>query len=188
MSSQIGMFDETGGTARNTTLLGYGIQTEASDYRAHVAYKAQRVYVFPTRNGLRAVETGSYAEKTAKTGSIETAKGYAVPISHIDGLSEVLIPLDIHQQFKIESYMPTGEKGRRATFIVASMMKQSLIPLPVIVDYTEDRALQISGTDIIVGASLHVQVKCDYYAGDRRYGGTGNLFLQVAECNPYRQY
>ena len=188
MSSQIGIFDETSQAARNTTLLSYGIHTEASDYRAHVAYKAQRVYVFPTKNGLRAVETGGYKELTVKTSNIETAKGYAVPISHIDGLSEVLIPLDMHQQFKIESYMATGQKGRLATFIVASMMKKSLIPLPVIVDYAEERALQISGTDIIVGASLHVQVKLDYYAGDRRYGGTGNLFLQVAECNPFRQY
>jgi hypothetical protein len=188
MSSQIGMFDGTDVPTGNMSLKDYGIQSEASDFRAHVAYKAQRVYVFPTKNGLRSIETGNYKELTATQQDIVTARGYAVPISHIDGLSEVLIPLDLHQKIKIENFMPSGEKGRRATWIVATMMKKSLIPLPVIVDFAEELALQISGTDIIVAAKLHVQVKCDYNGGDRRYGGTGNLFLQVAECNPFKQY
>ena len=188
MSSQIGMFDETNRTARNTTLVDYGIQSEGSHYRAHVAYVAQRVYVFPTASGKKAIDRGVYERAQAKTQGIVTAEGYKVPTSHIDGLSEVFIPLSVYRQFKIEAWMPTGEKGRLATYIVATMMKDSLIPLPVVVDFTDDRALQIKGTDIIVGTSLHVQVKLDYYAGDKRSGGTGNLFLQVAECNPFRQY
>ena len=188
MSSQIGMFDETNRTARNTTLIAYGIQSEGSHYRAHVAYVAQRVYVFPTKSGKQAIDRGIYEKVPVRTQGIVTAEGYKVPTSHIDGLSEVFIPLSVHQQFKIEAWMPTGDKGRRATYIVAAMMKDSLIPLPVVVDFTDDRALQIRGTDIIVGTTLHVQVKLDFYAGDRRNGGTGNLFLQVAECNPFRQY
>ncbi len=188
MSSQIGMFDGTGITPRNTTLVQYGIQTEGSHYRAHVGYVAQHVYVFPTESGRRCVESGKYTETVVKTQGIETAKGFKVPTSHVAGLAEILIPLEIHQRFRIESYMSTGQKGRLATFIVAEMMKGGLIPLPVAVDITDAKALQISGTDIIIGASLHVQVKCDYKAGNQRYGGTGNLFLQTEECNPFRQY
>lgn len=186
--SQIGLFDGTDGKAANTTLIGYGIQTEDSDYRAHVAYGVQRVYVFPTKSGLAAIRTHSYTELPVKTRDIVTAKGYAVPISHIDGLSEVLIPLDLHQQVRIEKFMPTGEQGKLAAIIVAGMMKRSLIPLPVLVNFADDHALQVRGTDIIVNSHLHIQVKLDFRGGDRRYGGTGNLFIQVAECNPFRQY
>lgn len=188
MSSQIGMFDGTDSLTGNKTLVPYGIQNEASDFRAHVAYKAQRVYVFPTKSGSQAIKTGNYTERKVWTQGIVTAKGYAVPTSHIDGLAEVLIPWELHKKYKIETHMPTGTMGMLATGIVADMMRLSLIPLPFTVDFAEKLALQISGTDIIVGAKLHVQVKCDYRGGDRRYGGTGNLFLQVEECNPGRQY
>lgn len=188
MSSQIGMFDGTAITPRNTAMVDYGIGNEGSHYRVHVGYKVQRVYVFPTEAGRRCLATGLYPEKIVKTLGIETAKGYAVPTSHIADLHEVVIPLDIHQRYRIEAQMATGMKGTLATGIVADMMRRSLIPLPVMVNFAEDKALQFSGTDIIVGSTLHVQVKLDYNAGDRRYGGSGNLFLQVAECNPFRQY
>ena len=37
---------------------------------------------------------------------------------------------------------------------------------------------------IVVNGKWRIQVKCDYDAGP---GGTGNLFLQTAECNPLKQ-
>ena len=188
MSSQIGMFDETSRTARNTILVQYGIQNEGSHYRVHVGYKAQHVYVFPTESGRRCLERGSCTHQVVRTQGIETAKGYPVPISHIDGLSEIMIPPDIYRRYQIESFMATGTKGTLATGIVAEMMRRGLIPLPVAVDYADAKALQFSGTDIIVGSTLHIQVKLDFAGGSARYGGTGNLFLQTEECNPFRQY
>jgi hypothetical protein len=50
--------------------------------------------------------------------------------------------------------------------------------------------VQIDGDDIVVltGANrVHIQVKCDYPGGDKALGGTGNLYLQVAERNPLKK-
>jgi len=169
-------------------LVGYGIQTDGSHYRAHVGYVAQHVYIFPTKNGLRALEEYDYMERSVKTRDIETARGFAVPISHIEGIQEILIPLVVLAKYMIESYFATGIKGGLATEMVAEMLRRGLIPLPVLANLADGIDLQIAGTDIIIASSLHMQVKLDYKAGDRKYGGTGNLFLQVAECNPFRQY
>ncbi len=35
---------------------------------------------------------------------------------------------------------------------------------------------------------LHTQVKCDFDGGRKELGGTGNLFLQVKEANPFKLY
>ena len=43
-------------------------------------------------------------------------------------------------------------------------------------------------TDLLVTASLRIQVKCDYRGGPRELGGSGNLFLQTHECNPLRRH
>lgn len=187
-SMQAGLFDGTGEKPKNTHLVEYGIQNEESDYRAHVCYEAQRVYVFPTDAGKKAIATGIFPKREVTTRGIVTATGYLVPISHIDNMQEVLIPLELYRKRKIESFMATGLKGRLAAAIVADMLRRALIALPIEVDITNDKALQINGTDIIVSSNLHIQVKLDHRGGDRRYGGTGNLFLQDSECNPFKQY
>jgi hypothetical protein len=51
----------------------------------------------------------------------------------------------------------------------------------------EGRGLQIEGMDIIVNCKVKIQVKCDF-TGGRKPLGSGNLFLQTAECNPLRNY
>lgn len=186
--NQLGLFDGTDVKPANTKLIDYGIQNDRSHYRAHVAYLVQYVYIFPTESGRLALERNTYREASVTTAGIETAKGFPVPISHIERLQEVLIPRDVYDRFSIENYMSTGEKGRRATYIVADMLRSGLIALPVNVNLAESKALQISGTDILIASQLHIQVKCDYRGGNRQYGGTGNLFIQTSECNPFRQY
>lgn len=178
-------FDEPNG---NKQLVNYGIQNEGSDYRCHVGYQVQRVYVFPTESGRRAVNTGLYSKIPVMTNGITTAEGYRIPISHIDGMKEIIIPIDVYTKWRITKDMRKSQMGLFATGIVVDMIRADLIPLPVAIGPDPDLALQISGCDILINASLKLQVKCDWAAGNRSLGGTGNVFLQVSECNPWKQH
>ena len=180
----------------NRSLIAYGIQNEVSDFRAHVAYLAMRIYVFPTASVRKLLSQAEYyglqiasAYQTGNHGRIETAQGYKVPTSYIEGMQEVVIPPDVYQSHRIDERMLTTNKGLAATEIVIAMLKRDMIPLPVRLDPADSKALQIEGTDILINSALRLQVKCDYRGGDRRYVGcTGNLYIQVAECNPYKRY
>ncbi len=84
-----------------------------------------------------------------------------------------------------ETFTPeltTSQKGKLAVRVVCYLMKVGRFPLWINAEESQDREVQISGADIVVCCNRRVQVKCDYYAGPRP--GTGNLFLQKAECNP----
>jgi len=172
----------------NKTLVPYGIVNEDSDYRIHVAYKIQHVYVFPTRAGKAALSENKYAQKSVKTEDITTALGYPVPVSSIKDIQAILIPHAIYQKHPISKSDSTTTKGAHAVEIVMKMLKRGLIPLPVHVDIADEKSIQIKGTDIIINSELKIQVKCDYDGGDRAKGGTGNLFLQIAECNPKKLF
>lgn len=181
----------------NRRLVAYGIQNEVSDYRVHVGFKTGFVFVFPTASGrkalLRVMEGNGAARavvvKDEATGAeIETARGYAVPLSYIENLSEVIIPRDVLNANPIHKGMTTSEKGMRAAQVVHAMLLRNLIPLPVRVDPTDNKALQVSGTDFLINASLRLQAKCDFRAGSANHGGSGNVFMQVAECNPYKRF
>lgn len=175
----------------NHHLVSYGIQNEASDYRIHVAYNAMRVYVFPTESARLLIsqnERNGIEPKQVYTGEIITAKGYLVALSYIAGLQEVIIPPDIWNRYSIRKDMLTSTKGLLATEIVVDLLKRDMIPLPVKIDMADDKSIQISGTDILINSALRLQVKCDLPGGDKRYGGTGNLFIQIAECNPYQRH
>lgn len=192
---QLNMFesvhDQTRLPTGNCSMVQYGIQNEMSDFRAHVTYPIMRTYVFPTDKARSLIEQADHfglVMKTIKTGTIETAQGYPVPLSYIEGLQEIVIPPDVWRANFIDKAMPTSTKGTIATSIVVALLKKDMVPLPVRLQHADSKALQISGTDIIVNASLHLQVKCDMPGGERRYGGSGNLFIQIAECNPYRRH
>jgi len=172
----------------NRTLVQYGINEEKSDFRAHVT-GIQKAYVFPRSPTARLVaqaDRHGLVLKTVRISDIKTARGYPVPLSYIEGLQEIAIPLDTWQTYLIAKGMPTSTKGQLATAIMVVLLKKGLVSLPVQPDFADSKALQIAGTDIIISAALHMQVKCDLPGGDRKYGGTGNLFIQVEECNPYQ--
>lgn len=195
MIQQLNIFDPVSEQLRppsgNKKLVEYGVMKEVSDMRAHVAYLVQRVYVFPTDSARRFIEEAirqGVTPRVVKTADIVTAEGYTAPISNISGLCEVVIPSEIYQRFKIDERDNTSRKGLLATEIVGALLREGRVPLPVKVDVTDNLAVQIEGTDILINASLRIQVKCDYKAGDKKYGGTGNLFLQVSECNPWRRH
>ena len=82
----------------------------------------------------------------------------------------------------------TGAKGDKAVKIVSGLIRRGMFPFYLEGIEVGDYDLQIEGLDIIVSMNARIQVKCDYRGGPRWHGGTGNLFLQVAECNPLNEY
>lgn len=180
---------QTRNPSGNRALVPYGIQNEKSDFRAHVGYKTQHIFVFPTSPAQRLLESEHGLNlKSVRIGKIETARGYPVPLSWIEGLQSILIPPDIHQRHRIYYKMSTSKKGLLAVEIVVTMLKRGLVPLPINTKIITNEDLQIQGMDIIVHSQLTIQVKCDFAAGQKKLNGTGNLFFQVAECNPYKLY
>ncbi len=182
----------------NTKLIDYGIQTETSDYRVHVGYSSQHIFVFPTKIGksLYAEIITSQRLQLKRIPSFDrygnrivTATGYAVPISDFNKLQEILIPVDIYHKYHIlykgES---TTASGQKAVCIVKEMLLKHLIVLPIEVHDVTEKTLQIEGNDIIVKMNLRLQIKSDYLAGRREHGGKGNIFLQDKECNPFRRF
>lgn len=171
----------------NTRLVKYGIQTEGSDLRAHVAVIARRIYVYRTECGIAAIESGKYQSRPAYTGSLVTAMGYLVPPQDIPGLLEIKVHDDHWNAINIQLWDTTTEKGNKAVEIVKWTLLNGYFPLPMYPYIVNDYDLQIQGTDILVNTRVRakIQVKCDYKAGPRVLGGTGNLYLQTEECNPY---
>lgn len=201
--NQLNMFQSIEEQTRkpaNTSMVHYGVQNEQSDWRIHVGWSTQHVISFPTASGRKIIEAKVTAQnangityshdgmKEVKTNGIPTAVGYPVPISQIEGVSQILIPLDIHRKYAGADMSSTSSKGKIAVAVVLDMLKRFLIPLPLTYSEVDDKALQIKGQDIIVNSNLRIQVKMDMRAGPTSNGGTGNIYLQVGECNPYKWY
>jgi hypothetical protein len=177
----------------NTELVDYGIQNEQSDIRVHVCPKARRVYVFPTECGVEAVRSGQYrlVEGRQKGVDVPTSMGYLVPPLEIEGCAAICLRDVTWADLDFTDTDTLEQKGRKATRLVKGMLRKRRLPIPMegevrATDITEER----QGQDIILtvkrsGAlkSLRIQVKCDYPGGEGE-GCTGNLFLQVQECNP----
>lgn len=169
-------------------LIDYGIQSEQTHLRAHVCVVAQQVYIYPTVDGIRACESGRYPLRPAYTGKTRTAEGYVIPPGAIDRMMRIAIHPTFFDHFPIRTDDTTSQKGTQATAIIREMLRYGHFPIPCIPDVVTDRAVQITGVDITVQASLTIQVKCDYFGGERDFGGTGNLYIQIAELNPYASH
>lgn len=186
---QLGIFGETNQEEPNgnAILVEYGIQNEQSDIRAHVCFAIKRVYIFKTINGLKAIEDRIYKERSAYQNGIETAKGYAVPISDIEDIREISISDEDIEFLSPDINDTETDKGQKAMWIVTGLLKKGLFPLWLDTENADSKEMQISGIDIIITCKKRIQVKCDFKGGSRILGGTGNLFLQIKECNPYKQ-
>lgn len=167
----------------NTVLVNYGIQTETSDIRAHVCPVVKLVYLYKTSSGLNAINSHQYKTGEAYTNGIVTGVGYLVPPSDIEGIISVGAP-DYWWSF-FDRKQTTTKKGELAMRMVKKMILSGMIPLISSVMEITERDLQVSGADLLVRADFKIQVKCDFNGGDRTLGGTGNLFLQIMECNPF---
>ena len=175
----------------NVQLVDYGIQNEESDIRAHVAVYAQKVYIYRTEIGQAVIKRRPpYRLASVYTAGIKTAEGYLVPTRNIDGCQGYAIPDNVFTtsgigQLPERGYQ--GQKGKAATYIVHQMLQLGLVPVPVTVTEVNDQSMQIQGIDIQTRANVNIQIKCDYRAGNGTHPRcTGNLFLQIRECNPFQ--
>lgn len=170
-----------------TELVDYGILQEVSDYRCHVCFGEGNVYIYRTEAGKKAIASGWYEERSATQEGIEgvTARGYPVPVDEIDGIRCVEIPVVCLRHLPITPKSPTTEKGKIAALTVTFMLRNGLLPLEIGAKDVGDQKMQVEGVDILVNSAFRIQVKCDWNGGRR---GTGNLFLQTAECNPLRRF
>lgn len=173
-------------------LVDYGIQNEKSDLRAHVCPKARRVYVFRTEDALAVTDTGRYIQVQAYQPGWEepTATGYLVPPFDIPNCVSVTVRPCAWERLNFSDADNLSTKGRKAMSLVSQMIRRGLFPLPFFEAADTSLALDINGEDITVTArspeqqKLRIQVKCDYPGGEKELGGSGNLFLQISECNP----
>lgn len=175
-------------------LYDYGIQLERSDVRVHVSPATQRLYVFPTAKAQKLLEDrgDEFPEVPAFQRDVPypTARGKLVPCDQIPDLRTICLPVaDEWWEKEFRAELCTKTKGTRACKLVELALKRGYIPL-FFADVREatDVKLQRDGVDIFLWASLRIQVKCDWSAGPRELGGSGNLFLQQAELNPRKRY
>jgi len=164
-------------------LFEYGIHTEQSDVRAHVSVCNKTLYIFPTKNGVAAIEKHCPPLADAGQNGVKgrTANGWLTKIEWIEDIRKLTFASwDGWDRFKPD--LSTSEKGKLAVECVIQLMKIGRFPFWL--DATEDERenIQVSGTDILIFCRKKVQVKCDW-----RIGETGNLFLQRAERNPLKR-
>ena len=76
----------------------------------------------------------------------------------------------------------TSDKGNRAKEVTKVAILCEWIPFGGKVKEITDLPNQILGIDLMSGP-IKIQVKCDFEGGPKELGGTGNLFLQIAERN-----
>lgn len=180
------MFGETSHPL-SRDLFEYGIHTEDSDVRAHVSPDERCIFVFPTKNGVRAIEkndarlVSGYQTGVAR----RTAEGWLVKPEWIEDLRAVkFYSWPGWEQF--DSGLSTNEKGRLAVICVVQLMNMGRFPFWLDAAEDERENVQIKGTDIVVFCRKKVQVKCDYRKC--RTGRSEYLFLQKAEINPLKRH
>lgn len=165
----------------------YGIEEEQSDIRAHVSLPGRLVTVYRTADMVDLICTKSYRQKTATQPGVEfpTALGWLVPIEDI--LPQYVMR---SESFPWERWdheaMDCSQKGEMAVKCVRAAILANKFPMWVCGHVNGDKELDIKGTDIIVSAKRRIQVKYDAPAYPRSEGGTGNLFIQSHECNPFK--
>lgn len=168
----------------NTTLVPYGIREELGTIRAHVSVVSECVYIFPASVAIALIDSGKYDQAPAKTGNIVTARGYLIPPRDIPGIRTIPLPPDLMETLDFRHEDSTSQKGNKAVRAVCYLLKIGCFPLCITGEEIEDPDLQISGTDILINLKTRIQVKCDWRAGPGP-NGTGNLYLQTEECNPF---
>jgi len=170
------------------TLFEYGIQTEASDIRAHVSVVNRSIYVFRTSEGVRAIEKHKPELRPAYQEGVagKTADGWLVRPEWIEDLRLLRFESwPLWEEFN--PGLPTTEKGRLAVECVLAAMKLGRFPFWIDATESDRENVQRKGTDVLVFCRKRVQVKCDFNGGARP-AGTGNLFFQKAERNPLRAW
>lgn len=179
------------GEQNQSKLKEYGINNEISDIRSHVGPLSQQVFVYKTKDGKEAMQKHISAGGVEKVGGQPgydgiTFRGYAVPVKYFDDLK--IINLDIEWFMNYRKDLPLEMKGRLAVSVVHKLLLNGMFPLWTQGYETKTRTIQISGEDIKINGTWKIQVKNDEKAGTVDSGGSGNLFLQTHESNPFKKY
>lgn len=165
-------------------LVPYGIQNEKSSLRIHVCVRAGCLVIFKTSVVAWLVEQKSYPRKEVLTRGIVTAIGYTIPVEDIPDVITVNIPPALLHDDDLYS-KDTGTKGTAAERLALTMIRRGWFPPETFVGLIDDEHIQIDGADIHI--EILIQVKCDAPGGPRKNGGTGNVFIQIAERNPFNK-
>lgn len=171
-------------------LKAYGIAEEESDIRAHVGIQTKTVYAFPTIEGVRVIQnasmTGWRIRPATQPGvDFATALGYVGPWNSIQRIRRIRYPLLWVMDYCDK--LSTSDKGMIAVRIIQKLLRIGRFPLWTESEVCRDKDIDISGTDITVKGKWRIQVKCDARCGEKELGGTGNIYLQTHECNPFKR-
>lgn len=170
----------------DTKLKHYGIHTENSDMRVHVCVNARQVWCYPTSQGVLTMY--NFRTASAYQDGVKTGVGHLVPMSAIPHIRLLKTEPTWFEVFPEEQHWHgETQKGSLAVDLVCKIIANFNFPyLPMGWKTVDDVKLQVEGQDIILGPS-RIQVKCDWRGGSKPKG-TGNLFLQIEECNPWGKY
>ena len=146
------------------------------------------IYVFQTHLGISAIRSYNPPLSSAFQSGTKgrTAEGWLVKTEWINDLRRLkFFTWNLWDSFRDD--MSTSKKGELAVQCVVNSIKMGRFPFWL--DTTEDdrQNIQIKGTDILVFCRKRIQVKCDYRGGETPLG-TGNLFLQKSERNPFKMH
>lgn len=185
----------------NTELVQYGIHEEEVDLRMHVGFEVGILYVYEREKAIEILHHHPVrsAYQVVNGQQVETARGYIIPVDwslfSIYGLMSIEIPSRILEKYKCRGQDDESLKGKRALGVVQDMLQEGRIQLympkhfKITAKPENDLEMQIKGRDILYVPDFpSMQVKCDYRAGDRAKGGTGNLYIQTHECNPHGKH
>lgn len=173
-------------------LVEYGIQNDESDLRIHVCVTARVLYLYATHQGRQAIAKNNYPRvpgfQMVGGQKVKTAEGYLVPPEEIPGIICLQLPGWIWTMHGILRQDSPTRKGAQALEIVRAGLKIGRIPLPTTSEIITEEAAQLGGIDLVATTHMRIQVKCDYDGGYKVLGGTGHLYLQIAERNPTNSY
>ncbi|MBA7512964.1 hypothetical protein ES705_04973 [subsurface metagenome] len=172
----------------NIKLVPFGIENEESEYRIHICYLEGYGYLFARENAIWQIHHFPYDNmpvfSSLRDGSkYISARGYKVPPMNIENCQRIKIPKDISDKNPIWLRDSTTVKGMRAEKIARDMYERGLIIIRPDINEANVNE-QIKGKNFI-SKSYALQVKCDYRGG---VDGTGFLYIQVEECNPYNAH
>lgn len=177
----------------NIKLVDHGIEQEEVDIRIHVSFQTRMLFIYWREDVIEIMN--SYRMRSAYQGDIETARGRIVPYDKIPDICMADIPLDVLIENWCEEKADESIKGKCALAIVRTMIENGELQrncpqfFGLMSEDVNDLDMQIKGRDIIVTANCPtIQVKCDWKAGPKDNGGTGNLYIQIQECNPHGKH
>jgi len=176
----------------NTELCKYGIFNYNATHCIHVGFKTAMLFVYDTEQMIAHInykkdEFQPYQKAPAFQKSIQTADGFLVPydLFFINAIN--IHSIMVHYPDN-EKLIDESTKSKMSINIIKTALQNNMVNFQLKAREVTDKEKQIEGQDIIIVNNIIIQVKCDWYAGPKEKGGTGNLYVQTHECNPFNKH